>query len=135
MNDELKQKLLHYLDVLEEGASKGGEFIAEQAPETVRQWITFSIVERAVLCSFGAVLIFLGCRYGKRLFVAAPSWVSEKSYSAHADKAFLRVIVCVAGAAFCIAGTIMFMVNLNGLILAWLAPNVFIIRELSALVK
>jgi len=45
MDQELKQRLIGYLDALEKGVATGGEFVAEQAPEVCREIVNWRIAD------------------------------------------------------------------------------------------
>lgn len=74
MNEELKAKLVSYLDVLEAGAKKAGEFAATEVPETIREWLMWMAIERFTYAAAYLVLslaMFLGGLWAGRHLYAA----------------------------------------------------------------
>lgn len=60
VNPDLQAKLVTYLDGLEKGAAKVGEFAEREIPETIREWLLWLAVERftyAALCLLGVVIV------------------------------------------------------------------------------
>lgn len=51
MDQELKQRLIGYLDALEKGATTGGEFVAEQAPEVCREIVNWRIADGLIIAA------------------------------------------------------------------------------------
>lgn len=128
MDEQLKQKLIGYLDHLEQAAKTGGDFVAEHAPETVQQWITFSLLEAvggavlAMLAFFAiACLMWATLRHNYK-----GSWLDEELFKT------LAAIVCpmVMVMTMCIAAT-----NAHKALKIYIAPNVFIVEKVSELVR
>lgn len=57
MNPELQAKLVTYLDGLEKGAAKVGEFAEREIPETIREWLMWMAVENF---AYGTLLLVGG---------------------------------------------------------------------------
>lgn len=77
MNPELQAKLVQYLDGLEKGAAKVGEFAEREIPETIREWLLWLAVERftyaaALLISATVLIVLL-----RRLHAAIPGWTAK----------------------------------------------------------
>lgn len=120
MNDELKTRLTKYLDSLEAAGRKGADFVAEQAPETIRQMLTWGIVEHA----FYAV-IFAAC-------AAALYWFAKQCGKEKCPD--LAVLGCVSllGSIGCCAGV---CVNIFTMLKIWVAPNIYLIEWAASMVK
>lgn len=70
MNPDLQAKLVTYLDGLEKGAAKVGEFAEREIPETIREWLMWLAIERftyAALFLVGSVAAWLLIRWFARL--------------------------------------------------------------------
>lgn len=70
MNPELQAKLVTYLDGLEKGAAKVGEFAEREIPETIREWLLWLAIERftyAALFLVGSVAAWFLIRWCARL--------------------------------------------------------------------
>lgn len=128
MNDEVKSRLIRYADQLEAAAGKGADFLAEQAPETVRQflaWHFWSAVGLAVLLAVMSCFMLWASRNAWR-----QSITSESCAGAELE---------VAGSAFfaATAGASLFFAIINAFTAAKIAiaPNVFIIEKLAEMAK
>lgn len=51
MDQELKQRLIGYLDALEKGVTTGGEFVSEQAPEVCREIVNWRIADGLIIAA------------------------------------------------------------------------------------
>ncbi len=70
MNPELQSKLVAYLDGLEKGAAKVGEFAEREIPETIREWLLWLAVERftyAAAFLLAGLFVFYSMRWLARL--------------------------------------------------------------------
>lgn len=131
MNDELKTRLVKYLDALEAAGRKGADFVADQAPETIRQFLTWTLVQRAGLCIMFAVLAAVA------LYIASKFW--RWAQEAKAENEWESQFNCELGlTCFGLATTglgIGSLVSLFGALKVWIAPNVFLIEWAAELVK
>jgi hypothetical protein len=48
MNDELKEKLMHYLETIEKGVNQGADFVAEQAPLYVQEFLAWEFWQHCI---------------------------------------------------------------------------------------
>lgn len=65
INEEIKQKMVEYLQTFEAGVKKAGEFSAEQAPLVVQEflaWEFWSHAVGAVVCGVAIIVIALVIR-------------------------------------------------------------------------
>lgn len=124
MNDEIKARLVRYADQLESAASKGADFLAEQAPETVRQflaWHFWSAVALSVLLAVVAILLAWASR---RAWTEAMRDDCEGVYGASVFFAFTAAV-----------SVALLVVNVFAALKIAIAPNVFIIEKLAEMAK
>lgn len=135
VEDQFKEKAMEWLLEAEELAKRGGDFVAEKAPETVQQYVTYHFVESSVVASVFAVgVVLVGmvaayfykkgsgmCRASDSLTRMEGAWICG-----------LSVAFGTAGAGAMFCGVIVWVLHV---VKIWLAPNVFILEELSRLVK
>jgi hypothetical protein len=121
MQDELKSRLIKYLDHLEEVGKQGADFVAGQAPDTVRQFIQWEIVSSiAAGCACLAVAAFLGfVIYKIHSFEFMPESVPAYVFTG------LGFIGCLCGA----------YTHFGYALKAYIAPNVFLIEKAAELLK
>lgn len=123
MNDELKTRLIKYLDYLEEVGAKGADFVADQAPETVRQFVQWEIVYHSIaaaacVCICGAMLF--GFYKSLKLMQKHEAWECSPIMVL-----FILVILPSIGA----------WTNGTTALKAYIAPNVFLIEKAAELIK
>lgn len=120
MNDEIKARLVRYADQLESAASKGADFVSEQAPETVHQYLAWhlwsSIIEAVACALMFALFLYLALRMW--------AWLSDESKAA-------IIFPCMP----IVVGFVGFWVNSMNALQIVVAPNVFIIEQLARLAK
>lgn len=131
MDDELKQRLVKYLDGMENAVKTGGDFVYENAPETIRQYITYTIASNAAAVIGGAILlcfgIYVGCNLAKYL-----RKFGERYYESNPVRVVIQAIV---SAICCVFGPISAATHVDPLLKVWLAPNIYIIETIAKLVK
>lgn len=130
MNPELQAKLVHYLDVLEKGAQKAGDFAEAEIPQLVREWLIWLAIER-----FGYAIMFL-------VACVALQWAfrvlfrSAKYYTAQDDDV---LVPCWFGSvltaiAFTVCAFQAFDWTLSG-VKVLVAPRVVVVEKLAETVK
>jgi hypothetical protein len=129
MNDELKAKLLGYLAKLETAAGKVGEFAETEIPETLKEYIRWTIVEGTVYTVVSAIPLILWLYY-------LPSLKREYA-EAKGDEAKGGVALLGLGT---LIGSCMLLflayVNYGSLaVKAYVAPRVVILEKLVSLTK
>lgn len=118
MDQELKQRLIGYLDALEKGVTTGGEFVAEQAPEVCREIVNWRIAESGFAISMAvlASTVILVLRYYfVKSFGKFPKEKKEGQSKSEFEKdqqdyiagwafsALIAIVVCAF--SFCVAGS------------------------------
>ena len=142
MNDELQKKLLIYLDVLEAGAKKAGEFAQTEIPEAVREWLTWLAIERfsyaAVFLLLSVMMFVVGLRSGRQCYdlylrcwnkedKEAYAWSSDTIYGWSVASRVLQAASLVP----LIFGTGYYLMQGTKVVVA---PRVVIIEEVGKLV-
>ena len=129
MNEELHTRLIKYLDYLETVGKKGAEFVQDQAPETVRQFLLWQIASDAFLalvCIIICAVVYVGIRKASAYLMSTAQNPNEIE----------NAYIC-AGVGFCVS-----LVSLGigihyiyDALKVWIAPNVFLIEKAAELVK
>ena len=119
MNKQLQNALATILNK----AIAAGDFAIEQAPDVVRQLLTYNFV-LSLLWFLAALVFFAGYTFGTYKFT---KWL--KSEGELSDVAGAVVFMLVVGMAITLA-----MSSLTWLKI-WLAPKIFILEYAAALVK
>lgn len=124
MNDELKTRLIKYLDYLEEVGAKGADFVADQAPETVRQFVQWEIVYHGT-CASACLLVILVAAFANWRFT---KWISKQRDPWEFGAIYMANIFLI----FPVAGI---CANVPPALKAYIAPNVFLIEKAAELIK
>lgn len=130
MNDKLEGKLVEILDAIQNAAKAGGDFALQQLPDIAQSYVLYGriYITVHVLITLGLMCISLwvAVRYGFKHTEAIDSrgeWTEGRSMRA----VFGSI---VSGVLFTIT-----IINLEGLFLVWLAPKVWLLKELAGMVK
>jgi len=125
VDEELKKRLLDYMDTLDGAVREGGDFVLEQSPLVVQEYITYSRVVHTslVLLAFAiaAAMVFVCIKYGKSLSNTRNDGV---------------MILSIIG-AFVAPITVMGLLikNLDPCIMSWFAPRLLILEKVADLIK
>lgn len=126
MNDEVKARLIRYADQLEAAAGKGADFLAEQAPETVRQFLAWHFWSGVIECITCAVVSALALVLSYRCHQAA---LKHDTFDEQLH------LVSGALAAVGTSAAIFAAWSFATVLKVWIAPNVFIIEKLAEMAK
>lgn len=129
MNEELKGRLVKYLDNLEVAATKAHNFAAAEIPETIREYLLWLAIERsayAVLFLIAAIVVII---LGKMARASARDLRDSDDrnialfFSWSVPTAFASILVCV-GVTYALSAT-----------KAIVAPRVVMVEEVAKIVK
>lgn len=121
MNEELKAKLLTYLAHLE-GAVKGGDFVAEQAPLVVQEYVLYM----RVYSTLGMLLAGLFFA----LVFSILRWLSKAPEKGDAgDAAF------AFGCIFLVLGILTTAANVSTCIKSYVAPRILVLDYIKEQVQ
>lgn len=77
MNPDLQAKLVTYLDSLEKGAAKVGEFAEREIPETIREWLLWLAIERFTYAAAFLVAAIVTAVIARRVAAIHRRWADE----------------------------------------------------------
>jgi hypothetical protein len=121
INEEVKQKMIEYLQSFEAGIKKAGEFSAEQAPLVVQEFLRWEIVCNGAFAVAAGMLLIV--------FLAAAIRYHFKVDGE--EKVFVWLVASVPLVAFGIGfGTCAERAGK-----AWLAPRIVVLEKISTLVQ
>lgn len=129
MNDELKKALVDSLDLLKTGLEKGSDFMLEQAPMVVQEYITYIRITTTIHVGLAVLLFFVMpytlYKYAK--FMDGPSRGET-----------IEILFGIGGAAAHLAGLVLFITglcNITTCVMSWVAPRVLILEKIAEIVK
>jgi hypothetical protein len=125
MDEQLKTKLIGYLDTIESKVQAGHEFVAAEAPLAVQEWLRWMAVESgvyAVLCMITAVL----CQWLVRKFYRDANKLPEDQQMPY----FFGICVCLIFGLISVPVAIESSVRCAKVIIA---PRVVVIEKVAEL--
>jgi hypothetical protein len=128
MKEELQLKLVEILTQLQDAVKTGADFAIEQLPDIVQQYIIFGRVFNTVTAVFGIGLL-IGSYY---LFRAALKEVKKDLY--HQQDGVI-IGGWLGGGTCSFVGVALIFANIKNLILVWFAPKIWLLFEISRLIK
>jgi hypothetical protein len=122
INEEIKTKMVEYLQTFEAGVKKAGEFSAEQAPLVVQEFLAWEIARNGL---FAVVL-------GAALFgvLAVAYRLQSKT-----DDLELKFLIWLCSSVPLVAFAIGFGICAENAGKAYLAPRIVVLEKISELVK
>lgn len=132
MKDELQLKLVEIISAIHHAVSKTGEFVAEQLPDIAQQYVVYGRVISAV--GFIALLCLSAACFSLAWWAYHNPWFDRWGSSYHKpERSESNIAVIIFGA---IIGTLSIMVSfLSFNYMVWVAPKVWLIKELASLIK
>ena len=125
MNDEIKRRLLVYLDKFEGSVDKAVDFTAEQMPLYLTELCQYTVVQSLIVVA--AVAFFAMASW---LFMIFVIWKQEDC-----DRVGTLVICHIFWLTVMIIPGLMVADHASDGLKAYLAPRVFIVDKLTELVK
>jgi hypothetical protein len=121
IDQELKSRLVEYVDSAALAVKAGSTMAAERAPEIVRQFITWTIAQNCVFAGL--------CMTGIVVTVYLSIWSWKRINDPDAFPLFAAPVMIV------VALTFGFVECVTAALKAWLAPDVYVIEFLAGLLK
>ncbi len=128
MNEQLQAKLVEILASIQASTKAAGDFAMEQLPGIAMQYVMYGRVKTAALTAFMllvAAALFATFRWAYKNPWNASIYSVKRSESNY----FVMAITCVFGSLSALAGVLSFDW------LVWIAPKVWLLKELASLVK
>lgn len=117
INDEVKTRLIKYLDSVEELVNKGIDLASDQLPVIAHELIAWNRASTTIGLLFSIGIVVTGFLAMRKCFKLAQT---TEPY----------VVGCLAGALFSLAGFITTLCNAMPCIKAWFAPRLVLLETL-----
>ena len=129
MDKELEGKLAEVIGHIQVAATKTADFALEQLPDIAQSYVVYGRTEATFFSAAFLALIAAAA------FVALHFGFRSKEVDAHGDWTDTRRSAAVFGSiAFVLTGALL-LGQIPETLLVWLAPKVWLLRELAHLVK
>lgn len=123
MKEELQTKLVEILGSIQAAAGKAGDFAMTQLPDIAQQYVIYGRATTTIMTVLGLMLM------GATFVAGRKAW---NYFLKEGDDPFPVVIVGVIGFAL---GGMMVASNGSQALLVWLAPKVWLLKEIATLIK
>lgn len=127
MKSDLQDKLVEILGGIQGAVSKGSDFVLTQLPDVAQQYVAFGRVWCFVDIAMCGVILYVGYRLIKYA-------ITSKAVE-FGDWAFSRLVSMIAGAIVSLVGFVAMGFAAQGALLVWLAPKVWLLKEIASLVR
>ena len=136
MKEELQSKLVEILTSIQAAAGKTADFAMEQLPDIAQSYIAYGRAWHTVSCILtliglaASVLIAWSLGFGNKSAInTRKGSLYEGDWLAH------RVIAALGGSVCAFVMSMSFAANVGEALLVWVAPKVWLLKELAALAK
>jgi hypothetical protein len=131
----LQQALLDRADTIMDSMARTVErassFAAEQVPDIALQYVAFGRASLTTYVVIGLIILSIGIWLAVRVAIMNSRGYPEFDYGWD-DR---RAGAMVSGLVGIMVGGVVFLHNLNNFIMVWVAPKIWLINEISHLVK
>lgn len=129
MNEQLQEKLVEILSQIQQGVQQAGSFALEQLPDIAQQYVLWGRVSNIVTCSL-LLILSLSCFYICFKACTKPWYGVYYGVERVSDSCWsVRWLSCSIGLIF----FTIFIAEIN--LMVWLAPKVWLIKEIATLIK
>lgn len=130
MNEQLQGKLVEILTEIQVATKTAGDYAIEQLPDIVQSYVLYGRVSNAAFCIF--LLAMSGVFGGFARWAYKNPWGCTY-HSGKSQRADSNEIFIVMSSLFAFVFVMIATFSFNWLV--WLAPKVWILKELASLVR
>jgi hypothetical protein len=132
MDKELQGKLVEILTSIQSGVGEAKDFALSQLPDIAQSYIAYGRISSAITC---ALLLAIALAAGATFLWNMRNFVRDTDFNCIKSRAGSQVIVWVMSGLTFFVSAPLFIVSINSALLVWLAPKVWLLKELAHLVK
>lgn len=123
MKEELQGKLVEILTGIQAAVGKASDFALDQLPDIAMQYVLWGRASESVYM-FIFIAVFISCIFSVR-------W----AFKHQNDFEDVHGFAMIYGLGGSIVSLILILANLSSLLLVWVAPKVWLIKEIARIVK
>ena len=128
MKQELQGKLVEILTSIQTAAGKASDFAIEQLPDIAQSYVAYGRASSVIGALLG--LIFIGAA----VWVARQIVKANKAAKPYEEPIGLNVFAAAA-VAVGLSGVTLLAASLQSALLVWLAPKVWLLKEIAGMLK
>lgn len=132
MDEQLQNKLVEILEGIQTATRSAGDFALEQLPHIATQYVMYGRVKTAAITALmllAATVLFAIFRWAYKNPWNTSTSYFEKDAKRSESNYFVMGVTCGFGSLSALIGV------LNFDLLVWIAPKVWLLKELASLVK
>lgn len=129
MKSELEAKLTEILAAIQAGVAKGADFALEQLPDVAQQYLLYGRVWSVAFALAWLVTLALF------LWVALKMGYLSKAEDCYGDWSIGRLIAALLGTFGAVLAAFMVLGSFRDVALVWLAPKVWLLKEVAGLLR
>lgn len=132
MKDELQSKMVEILTSIQSAAGKASDFALEQLPDIAQQYVLYG---RGVTVATSVFLLLLAIGFGALALWAYRNPWNISDWSVDKGKARSDSNLCVMGFGALFSFVLLMVSFASFDWMVWLAPKVWLLKELASLIK
>lgn len=132
MKEELQDKLVEILSSIQSAAGKASDLAMEQLPDIALSYIAYGRTIETVEVGVFALLLSVGV-WGCVYAATKKNWVQTSTYAQGWPDS--RVVLMVMAGLLSVFGFIGTVLNLPQMVLVWLSPKVWLLKEIATMLK
>lgn len=125
LQQEIFNRIDPVLEWIKSTAISTGEFLKTEIPDVAYQYILYGRVKSSILVLLSIILITVGITLLYKLINVGFEYRATPR----------QVIGTIAGIVSSVVGILVFLANIETLIIVWTAPKVWLLREITTLFK
>lgn len=129
MNEQLQGKLVEILTSIQEASRAAGDFALEHLPDIAQSYVLYG---RVTATAFFLAALFATVGFAYVAFAKGFLSGERNEMGLWTDSRFAAAL---AGSCGLVLSVMLLVVNFSQLSLVWLAPKVWLLKELAALVR
>lgn len=130
MNDQLQSKMVEVIASIQSGVSRASDFAIDQLPDVVQQYIAYGRVSSIF---FTLIPLAIAAMFAATYWWNVKHPKIEDGYRSKRTESQLFIMsLCIILSSL---SFLVFCYNLNGSLMVWVAPKVWVIHELAAMVR
>jgi hypothetical protein len=129
MNEQLQGKLVEILSGIQAATKAAGDFALEQLPDIAQQYVIYGRVSKTV------ILVLIALSFLAMLYVAIRHGFLSKVKGEYGMWADGRIAAAVLGSIGCLVSGLALIASIGPTLLVWLAPKVWLLKEIASLIK
>lgn len=129
MNEQLQGKLVEIITGIQNAVRAGSDFAMEQLPDIAASYILYGRIKSLVMLVLGLGLVFLAYKCAMIIYKINKG---VQGYDEPIGQSMSLGAVAVCSG---VAGVLMTVGYTESALLVWLAPKVWLLKELAALIR